>query len=246
MCLSSLHHRRTSRHSALSQIIVNEYFVVRHSHTEPGGYHFKWHLWQIYLNVIPLGFAALSSQLVTDVAKYSTGRLRPHFIDLCRPEVANNGQVITRFSICQNPYEYVTEYKCTNFLVGDKLQRDARLSFMSGHSSFVAVCMVYLIVSQHSLSEVHWHQSFPLNLSLSLSLSNPVLHSTAHEMVHTGPVQAPLPGPAGVSRTHHCTVTNCRLQTPLERCAGWFDAGHNCGHSRSALRVRHVHTAKLQ
>jgi len=107
----------------------------------------KYYIWQAYLYLIPLGFAATASQLLTDIAKYSTGRLRPHFIDLCRPELRTTGQVINRFSICQNPYEYVLEYKCANILVGDRYLKDARLSFMSGHSSFVAACFVYLIVS---------------------------------------------------------------------------------------------------
>lgn len=31
-------------------------------------------------------FGAAMSQSLTDIAKYSIGRLRPHFLDLCRPD----------------------------------------------------------------------------------------------------------------------------------------------------------------
>ncbi|XP_017462060.1 PREDICTED: putative phosphatidate phosphatase, partial [Rhagoletis zephyria] len=87
---------------------------------------------------------------LTDVSKYSIGRLRPHFIDLCRPQLPN-GLVMDRFSNCQNPHTYVTEYTCfkDNLSMSSRKMKDVRLSFMSGHSSFAAVCLVYLVLYLH-------------------------------------------------------------------------------------------------
>lgn len=34
-------------------------------------------------------FGAAVTQLTTDIAKYSLGRLRPHFLTVCKPDVTN-------------------------------------------------------------------------------------------------------------------------------------------------------------
>ena len=49
-------------------------------------------------------FGAGSAHLITDIGKYSLGRLRPHFFDVCRPDNI----------VCQDSSEpkYVQEYKC--------------------------------------------------------------------------------------------------------------------------------------
>ncbi|CAL4059522.1 unnamed protein product, partial [Meganyctiphanes norvegica] len=45
----------------------------------------RW-FWAIYSTVGTFLFGCACSQLLTDIAKYSVGRLRPHFIDLCQPD----------------------------------------------------------------------------------------------------------------------------------------------------------------
>lgn len=108
----------------------------------------KGYFWQLYLFLAPFIFAVLASQLITDIAKYSIGRLRPHFIDLCKPKF--QGVTLYRDSECKFPLlpeTYIIDYVCTNEQVGYKLLRDIHLSFMSGHSSFCAVGLVYLVVS---------------------------------------------------------------------------------------------------
>lgn len=75
------------------------------------------------------------SQMITDVAKFSIGRLRPHFFYICNPDV-NCGL---------NTYQYIERYRCYG-VDQDKI-KDARLSFMSGHASFSAFCMTYTVVS---------------------------------------------------------------------------------------------------
>ncbi|XP_067135915.1 putative phosphatidate phosphatase [Centruroides vittatus] len=82
-------------------------------------------------------FGACVSQILTDIAKYTTGRLRPYFIAMCRPDV-------NLTSCSQYGYRYVENFNCTNpdlFAV-----REARLSFPSGHASFSSYAMVYIII----------------------------------------------------------------------------------------------------
>ncbi|XP_066567715.1 phospholipid phosphatase 1 isoform X2 [Amia ocellicauda] len=76
-------------------------------------------------------FGAAMSQSLTDIAKYSIGRLRPHFLDVCRP--------VWKDINCQAGY--IENFTCT----GDKtMVNEARLSFYSGHSSFSMYCMLFL------------------------------------------------------------------------------------------------------
>ncbi|XP_028658448.1 phospholipid phosphatase 1 isoform X4 [Erpetoichthys calabaricus] len=76
-------------------------------------------------------FGAVISQSLTDIAKYSIGRLRPHFLALCQPD----------WSTINCSYGYIENFTCA----GDKTAvNEARLSFYSGHSSFSMYCMLFL------------------------------------------------------------------------------------------------------
>ncbi|CAJ0581265.1 unnamed protein product, partial [Mesorhabditis spiculigera] len=66
------------------------------------------------------------NQLMVDIAKYSIGRPRPHFIDVCRPSVG--------YKTCANPDEYIENFNCTGIDKG--LIHESRLSFYSGHAAF--------------------------------------------------------------------------------------------------------------
>ncbi|KAL3315128.1 hypothetical protein Ciccas_006238 [Cichlidogyrus casuarinus] len=79
--------------------------------------------------------------LLTIVAKSTVGRLRPHFLDLCKPLA--NATVL----------DYVTKFNCTRTvsIVGEKIPLeklfvDMRKSFPSGHSSVAMFNAVYLTV----------------------------------------------------------------------------------------------------
>lgn len=48
-------------------------------------------------------FGCAVSQSFTDIAKVSVGRLRPHFLDVCRPDLASVNCSLG----------YITEYRCT-------------------------------------------------------------------------------------------------------------------------------------
>ncbi|XP_064415910.1 phospholipid phosphatase 3 isoform X2 [Latimeria chalumnae] len=77
-------------------------------------------------------FGCAISQSFTDIAKVSTGRLRPHFIDVCKPNI----------SLHNCSQAYITEYSCTGQLAK---VLEARKSFFSGHASFSTYTMLYLV-----------------------------------------------------------------------------------------------------
>lgn len=98
-------------------------------------------IWNCYKVIGVFGFAVASSHLTTDIAKYSVGRLRPHFFTICNPNIN-----------CTDPKYlnvYIEDFECQS----TDLHRlkEIRLSFPSGHSSFSAVTMVYLAVSMWRL-----------------------------------------------------------------------------------------------
>ncbi|KAK9497329.1 hypothetical protein O3M35_004668 [Rhynocoris fuscipes] len=95
-------------------------------------------------------FGAACSQLTTDIAKYMIGRLRPHFIDVCNPDID--------CKLPANQFRYITEFTCRP--TDPSLLKDARLSFPSGHSSFSAYTMVYLAIYVHA--KLKWNGCYLL------------------------------------------------------------------------------------
>ncbi|CAM9754941.1 unnamed protein product [Lampetra planeri] len=76
-------------------------------------------------------FGCAVNQSLTDVAKFSVGRLRPHFLDVCKPDRA----------LYNCSEGYITRVVCT----GDPaVITEARKSFFSGHASFAMYSMVFL------------------------------------------------------------------------------------------------------
>lgn len=65
-------------------------------------------------------FGAACSQLITDIMKYMVGRLRPHFFEICKPNVN-----------CSNvsfQYKYIVNYVCTNvnYKANDHIYKEMR------------------------------------------------------------------------------------------------------------------------
>ncbi|KAK5622466.1 Phospholipid phosphatase 3 [Crenichthys baileyi] len=87
-------------------------------------------------------FGCAISQSFTDIAKVSVGRMRPHFIDVCKPD----------FSTINCSLGYITEYTCHG--TETKVQ-EARKSFFSGHASFSMYTMLYLVF--YLQSRFTWH-----------------------------------------------------------------------------------------
>jgi len=117
-----------------------------------------------YFGYFSLG--ALTCLLFTELSKYTIGRLRPHFITLCRPKMTPD--------LCLDEHQYhkfVTASEdeiCEGLISGEvtkKQLNEARLSFLSGHSSFSFYCGMFLIIYlQARLSNFPRHQSTPVNI----------------------------------------------------------------------------------
>ncbi|XP_034752468.1 phospholipid phosphatase 1 isoform X1 [Etheostoma cragini] len=89
-------------------------------------------------------FGAAMSQSLTDIAKYSIGRLRPHFLDVCKPD--------WKLINCSSG-DYIENFSCT----GDaKMVNEGRLSFYSGHSSFSMYCMLFLALYLQARLQAEW------------------------------------------------------------------------------------------
>ncbi|XP_014017245.1 phospholipid phosphatase 1 [Salmo salar] len=99
---------------------------------------------RIYKAVASFLFGAAASQSLTDIAKYSIGRLRPHFLAVCKP-------VWDRINCRAGGY--IENFTCT----GDKdMVDEARLSFFSGHSSFSMYCMLFLALYVQARLQTEW------------------------------------------------------------------------------------------
>ncbi|XP_030371858.1 putative phosphatidate phosphatase [Scaptodrosophila lebanonensis] len=85
-------------------------------------------------------FGMLLTFDATEVGKYTIGRLRPHFMAVCQPQMTDG-------SMCSDPvnaHRYVENYDCAGegYTIADI--RQARLSFPSGHSSMAFYALVYM------------------------------------------------------------------------------------------------------
>uniref|UniRef100_A0A0K0D1H3 AcidPPc domain-containing protein n=1 Tax=Angiostrongylus cantonensis TaxID=6313 RepID=A0A0K0D1H3_ANGCA len=86
---------------------------------------------------IIIGYAqigAVSLYVIINLTKITVGRLRPHFLDVCKPKDL----------VCKKYYRYITNYVCT----GDEdLVLEARKSFFSGHSAIAMYSSTFAAVS---------------------------------------------------------------------------------------------------
>lgn len=98
---------------------------------------------RVYKAVGTFLFGAAMSQSLTDIAKYSIGRLRPHFLDVCKPDW-------TKINCSTG---YIEDFVCS----GDATSvNEGRLSFYSGHSSFSMYCMLFLALYLQARLQVEW------------------------------------------------------------------------------------------
>lgn len=111
--------------------------------------------WMIecYKKLGVFGFGALASQLSTDIAKYSIGRLRPHFFAVCQPIMVNG---TTCFDAI-NQGRYIEDFTCRGINSTPRMLKEVRLSFPSGHSSFSTYTMVYMAL--YLQSRMNWRGS---------------------------------------------------------------------------------------
>ncbi|XP_034152682.1 phospholipid phosphatase 1 isoform X2 [Esox lucius] len=89
-------------------------------------------------------FGAAMSQSLTDIAKYSIGRLRPHFLAVCKPD--------WKLINCTAGV-YIEDFTCNGEA---RLVNEGRLSFYSGHSSFSMYCMLFLALYIQARLQAEW------------------------------------------------------------------------------------------
>ncbi|XP_023171536.2 putative phosphatidate phosphatase isoform X2 [Drosophila hydei] len=108
---------------------------------------------ECYKKMGVFAFGAAASQLTTDIAKYSIGRLRPHFIAVCQPQMPD-------WSTCENATnvgKYIMDFECQGVGSSARMLKEMRLSFPSGHSSFTFYTMVY--VALYLQARMNWRGS---------------------------------------------------------------------------------------
>lgn len=112
-------------------------------------YHLRWFLIGCLLTVV-----------LTDVCKVTIGRLRPHFISICKPN-------FTQFN-CTDSLGYpvyVTDFRCTGD--DEKEIHDSHLSFPSGHSSFSTYSFVFLLLYLASVRTFYHRSALKLFLMVA-------------------------------------------------------------------------------
>ncbi|XP_054367999.1 phospholipid phosphatase 1 isoform X1 [Mirounga angustirostris] len=97
----------------------------------------------IYKAIGTFLFGAAASQSLTDIAKYSIGRLRPHFLDVCDPD----------WSKINCSVGYIENYICRG---NAHKVKEGRLSFYSGHSSFSMYCMLFVALYLQARMKGDW------------------------------------------------------------------------------------------
>lgn len=102
-------------------------------------------------------YGGLITIFITDVGKYTVGRLRPHFLSICKPPPA-------LISNCS--HNYILADVCT----GDPdLLREGRLSFPSGHASFSAYAVTFAILYMEARFSCHSSKFFKFFLQLMIA-----------------------------------------------------------------------------
>jgi phosphatidate phosphatase len=100
----------------------------------------KWFVFSIIHGVSLFILGCGISLLLTEIGKRWVGRLRPHFISVCDPNLAQ-----LNCTVNNHIYNYIST--SGNFCRGDASKiKEARLSFPSGHASFSCYTMLFLII----------------------------------------------------------------------------------------------------
>ncbi|XP_078115769.1 phospholipid phosphatase 3 isoform X2 [Sander vitreus] len=112
-------------------IVIGECFRIHQLHEGTKSFVGNPYVAALYKQMGVFLFGCAVSQSFTDIAKVSVGRMRPHFLDVCKPD----------FSTINCSLGYITNYTCTGT---ESDVQEARKSFFSGHASFSMFTMLYL------------------------------------------------------------------------------------------------------
>ncbi|CAI9731658.1 Hypothetical predicted protein [Octopus vulgaris] len=101
-------------------------------------------------------FGITLNQFFVDVPKYFMGSMRPNFFAVCRPNVN-----------CTKD-EFVHNYTCTSTEFNPLKQRDALLSFPSGHAAISVYTALYTVLYLELRFEVKVSRFFKASLQMAL------------------------------------------------------------------------------
>lgn len=125
-------------------VLLFEYFRIRYSEQKKSIVYLK----NTYCWLISFFFGSVIQDLITVLAKIQAGRMRPYFLEICQPKVyIETGALLHYQDFCQSALDklaYVTDFECLG--KDDYEHRDARMSFISGHSSHAAYTATFAIV----------------------------------------------------------------------------------------------------
>ncbi|XP_069078214.1 phospholipid phosphatase 1 isoform X1 [Pleurodeles waltl] len=140
-------------------IILGETLSVYYNRLHSNAFVRNHYVATIYKAIGTFIFGAAASQSLTDIAKYTIGRLRPHFLDVCKPDWTTIN--------CSDGY--IENFVC----LGDKVKvNEARLSFYSGHSSFSMYCMLFLALYLQSRMKGDWARLLRPTIQFALVASS--------------------------------------------------------------------------
>ncbi|KAG7487681.1 hypothetical protein MATL_G00026590 [Megalops atlanticus] len=116
---------------AILSIVIGECYRIHYLNEGSKSFIGNPYVSALYKQVGVFIFGCAVSQSFTDIAKVSVGRMRPHFLEVCKPD----------FSTINCSMGYITEYTCQGI---ESRVTEARKSFFSGHASFSMYTMLYL------------------------------------------------------------------------------------------------------
>ncbi|KAL1005450.1 hypothetical protein UPYG_G00059290 [Umbra pygmaea] len=114
-------------------IALGECYRVRYRRVRSNAFIRNLYVSSLYKELGSFLFGCCIGQSLTNMAKLSVGRLRPHFLSVCG---------ITYASLNCTPGTYVSTITCRQ--PDHQLEDEARKSFFSGHASFAMYTMLYL------------------------------------------------------------------------------------------------------
>ncbi|KAL4648743.1 phospholipid phosphatase 3-like [Arapaima gigas] len=114
-------------------IVVGECYRVRFCGVHSRAFVRNLYISSLYKELGSFLFGCCVGQSLTNMAKLSVGRLRPHFLSVCN---------VTYASLHCLPGTYIPNIICRQ--MDHRVVEEARKSFFSGHASFAMYTMLYL------------------------------------------------------------------------------------------------------
>uniref|UniRef100_A0A1A8F2Q9 Phosphatidic acid phosphatase type 2/haloperoxidase domain-containing protein n=1 Tax=Nothobranchius korthausae TaxID=1143690 RepID=A0A1A8F2Q9_9TELE len=125
-------------------IALGECYRVRYCSVSSKAFVRNLYVSSLYKELGSFLFGCCIGQSLTNMAKLSVGRLRPHFLSACG---------VTYASLNCTPGTYVATVTCKS--PDPRLEEEARKSFFSGHASFAMYTLLYLAF--YLQARLKWH-----------------------------------------------------------------------------------------